>query len=81
MLLSPAVDSDPNPLDDPQSLYDLYIPDLVNYAVNELRVPRREAEELATGILLASIRQLSTIPDVTTWLRGAMDMAVRRPPC
>lgn len=81
MLLSRAMDTDPNPLADPDSLYDLHIPGLVNYAVNELQIPRREAEELATDILLASIRQLATIPDVPAWLRGAMSCAAGRKLC
>jgi DNA-directed RNA polymerase specialized sigma24 family protein len=81
MLPSRAVDSDPNPLADPESLYDLHFPDLVNYAVNELHIPRREAEELAANILLGAIRQLATIPDVPAWLRGAMDIAVRGTKC
>ena len=81
MLLSRAVDTKPNPLADPEHLYDAHIPGLVNYAVNELNVPRREAEELATGILLASIRQLANIPDVPAWLRAAMEAAVRRKKC
>jgi len=78
MLLSRAVDTDQNPLADPEALYDLHIPGLVDYAVNELHVPRPEAEELAVKILLASVRQIATIPDLPTWLRAAMDAAVRR---
>ena len=76
-----SVDTEPNPLADPERLYDLHIPDLVNYAVNELHIPPREAEELATNILLASVRQLATIPDVPAWLRGAMDLAARGKGC
>ena len=70
--------SDPNPLADPEALYNLHIPGLVEYGVNELHLPLPEAEELATTALLASVRQLATIPDLPTWLRAAMAAAVRR---
>lgn len=75
------MDADPNPLADPESLFHLHMPALLDYAVNELQIPRPEAEQLAANILLASIRQLATIPDIPTWLRGAMDMAVRGTKC
>ena len=76
-----AVGTEPNPLADPETLYALHVPGLVNYAVQELHIPRAEAEELATDILLASIRQLATIPDLPTWLRAAMTFAARRKQC
>lgn len=75
------MDTEPNLLADPESLYHRHVPGLVNYAVRELGVPRAEAEELAMNVLLASIRQLATIPDLAVWLRAAMTFAARRKPC
>lgn len=75
------VDTESNPLADPEALYERHVPGLVNYAVRELNIPRAEAEELATNILLASLRQLATIPDLSRWLRAAMTLAARSRPC
>lgn len=77
MLLSRAVDTESNPLADPENLYERHVPDLVNYAVNELHVSRPQAEQLAADVLLISLRQLATIPDISSWLRAAMNRAVR----
>lgn len=75
------MDTEPNPLADPETLYDRHVPGLVDYAVEELHVPRAEAEELAANVLLASLRQLATIPDLAVWLRAAMTFAVRGKQC
>ena len=76
MLPSSAVDTDSNPLADPEAFYNLHIPGLVDYAVNELHVPRAEAEELATKVLLASVRHTPR-PNLSEFLKGAMLYAVQ----
>ncbi|HEX7152395.1 MAG TPA: hypothetical protein VF618_12980 [Thermoanaerobaculia bacterium] len=67
----------PDPPHDSEALYDLYVPQLIKYAVEELHLSRRVAESLAHGVLLASLHQLPTVTDVTSWLKGAMGVAAR----
>jgi hypothetical protein len=61
----------------PQSWYELHMPRLVEYGVEELHLTRAEAEALAHDVLLASVHQLPRIGDAFSWLSGAMQLAAR----
>jgi len=60
-----------------ESVYGLYFGFLVQIAVSKFRVPESEAEGLTHDVLISCLRKPATVPDLRSWLVGAISYASR----
>ena len=63
--------------EDYEALYEHYIAALTLVGTSECGMARDEARTLAHDVLLASVPHIGRVPDLRTWLTGAMTEAAR----
>jgi len=61
-----------------EAIYNHYFAELSLLATSQFNLSHSDAEALAHDILISALRSSSRIPDLTTWLRGAMTNAATR---